>query len=438
MKKLKLTAILLAAGTMAFAQPDDKKKSEDVEIQINGGELRVWAEDLAKLSTVDLNKIVAETSRYTAKVQKQTDELRRDVDELERSGVISKAEAEELRLEIGRRQTASIMAIGEMLEAQSESYEERMETWAEAYESQIEAWEDEMEARAERGDKSKMAPLPPVPPVPQPEEGERKSGRRITIDEEGISISRGKDGEKPYAWKFENDDADSDDEDDNDNNDSPSRKSKKIDPTEAYFDINFGFNQQLPGGEELITDGPEELKFWKSTEFNMGLGGKTRIGSPYSKLYIKYGGEFSWHAFRLQNDNILLRTDPDTVKIITDPDGDYSKTKYAIAYFNIPLMLQLDFSEVGERDDAFTLGVGGYGGVRLRAKTEQEFTNDILGDAEREVKNDYNTSQFRYGLMAQVGFGNFKITGKYDLNPFFKDGEGPDYQMASVTVGFSW
>ncbi len=427
-----LLGMLLSCG-VAVGQPTEKeKKSESVEIVIDGNKVTIEAENMDDLSEVDLNNIIREVSTRSAKIMQQQSELLAQVEKQLANGEITEEEAEDMRELIHERTEESMEVIGELMEAWGESYEARMEVWEQEYEAKMEAWEAEMESNAENGN-FKMPPLPPLPPVPgvtPPHAPHAENDRRIIINEDGITIRRGADGEEPFALRFENEKEMEHDEEDDDDIDN-------IDRTETYFDIHLGFNQPLLNGQDFITEGNDELRFWKSTAFELGLGGKTRIGSPYSKLYFKWGGEFSWHNFRLMGSNLLQKYS-DSVSIINDSTRSISKSKYHIAYFNVPLMLQLDFSEAGEMDESFTLGVGGYAGVRINAKTELEYSSDLFEDAEEKIKSSFFTNQFRYGVMAQLGWESFKITAKYDLNPLFQEGKGPDYQVASLNFGFTF
>ena len=426
MKKLAIAGLLSVAYLGAWAQPDDKKKEkEEVEIEINGSTVTIEADDLEKLSEVDLNTIIREVTTRSIQIQQQRKELLAEVDRQEEAGEITPEQAEEMREMINEHTEESMEVIGELMEAWGENYEERMEAWAEEYEESMEAWEEEVEARAEAGN-FEIPPLPPIPPLP--DSAPPKKSQKIIINEDGIIVQKGEDGEEPFALKFNDED---------DEGDEPNSKPKSIDRTEGYFDINWGFNQQLAGGSEFITDGPEELNFWSSNEFNLGFGGKTRVGSPYSKFYIKWGGEFSWHGFRLLQNNSLQRDANDNTVIQMDSGKVVDKSKYKIAYFNVPVMFQLDFSDVGKTDKSFTVGLGGYAGVRLGNKRVLHYSTEVYSNIEEKAKTDFNTNQFRYGLMAQVGWDSFKITAKYDLNTFFKENRGPDYQMASITFGFT-
>lgn len=424
MKKVFASGLLCLTVGFAMAQPETKKK-EEVEIEINGSTITIEADDLEKLSEVDLNTIIREVTERSIQIQRQQQELLAQVDKQLANSEISEEQADEMREMINEHTEESMEVIGELMEAWGENYGERMEVWAEEYEASMEEWEAEVEKRAEAGN-FVMPPLPPMPPMPQSPPA--KKSQKIIINEDGIIIQKGDDGEEPFALKFDDEDDDSD---------APSNEPKSIDRTNGYFDINWGFNQQLAGGESFITDGPEELDFWRSHEFNFGFGGKTRVGSPYSKFYVKWGGEFSFHGFRLLGNNSLQRGPNDDAVIQMDSGKAIDKSKYNIAYFNVPVMLQLDFSDVGEIDESFTLGVGGYAGVRLGAKRVLHYSTAQYNDIDEDIKGDFNTNQFRYGVMAQIGWDAFKLTAKYDLNSFFKDGKGPDYQMASLTFGFT-
>jgi hypothetical protein len=103
-------------------------------------------------------------------------------------------------------------------------------------------------------------------------------------------------------------------------------------------------------------------------------------------------------------------------------------------------MLQLDLSERG-MDNGFTLGVGGYGGLRMYSVREIKY-NDFADD--RTKTKEYNNlfmNNWRYGLMAQIGFNSFKITAQYDMNPLFRESHSPsqgDLRNLNLTIGWSF
>lgn len=436
MKKL-ACALMITLPFLGYAQPTDKDKGQkDVEIEINDTKVIIEAEDLEGLSQLDLNNLISEATKMAMTIQKQHDELIAQVDQQLAQGEITEEEAARRKELINERTEESMELVGEVLENWGERYEERMEAWGDEYEASIEAWEEEVEARAEKGDYS-FPPLPPIPPVPSSGdtrtivESDGDSSRTVIIDEDGIRIQRSEDGDEPFALRWE-------EEDEEHYDDSGEHKSSNS-ATEGYGDIHFGFVQMLRGGDEFITDGDEELNFFHSNDFNIGFGGKTRIGKVNSPLYIKYGLEIAWYDFVFRNSSTFIQKDEDGVSIGPDTIGNIrpSKSKYKTVYFNVPVMLQLDFSEGNARDQGFTLGVGGYMGIRGGFKRKMTFSSDVLSDAKEVLKDPFYSNQYRYGVMAQIGFGSFKITSKYDINNFFQDRRGPDYQMASITIGWT-
>ena len=438
MKKL-AGALLIVLPLMGIAQPSDTiKKQKDVEIEINDTKVIIEAEDLEGLSQMDLNNIVNEAARMAMTIQQQHEALTAQVDQQLAQGEITQEEAARRKEAINERTSESMELVGEVLENWGERYEERMELWEEEFEASIEAWEEEVEARAERGEYT-FPPLPPVPPVPPMGNDQRKitvegdSSRMVIIDEEGIRIQKSEDGEEPFALRWEEEEEEYETSDDDDRDYSGSA-------TEGYGDIHFGFVQMLSGGTEFITSGDQELNFFRSNEFNIGFGGKTRIGREASPLYVKYGLEIAWFDFVLRNSATYIQKFQDSVAIAPDPADNIrpSRSKYKTVYFNVPVMLQLDFSGANSRDEGFTLGVGGYAGIRAGFKRKMTYSSDVVNDAEEVLKDPFFSNQYRYGVMGQIGFGSFKITSKYDLNSFFQDGRGPDYQMASITVGYTW
>ncbi len=440
MKKLTSLLSILALGMgLVQAQPQDS-----VEVSIEGNQVTLRAEDLQSLSQVDLNRMIRELAEKTTLIQRQQQELLAKVEKQRRNGEITDDQAEEMREAIIDRTEESMEVISELMEEWGEAYGERWEAWADEYENRMEAWEAQVESQAASPGTATLPPLPPLPPLPEsgvaPKEGEKevKKGQKIIISDEGIIVEGGDDGDEPFALRFRERKEEEEKEDV-----EPDREHKKIDRTETYFDINFGFNQLLEEGQFIVYDEPAEQNFWKSTVFELGLGGKTRLGNPYSKFYLKWGGEISWQNFRLNGDNILVKG-PQRAAFTLDTNS-YTQSKYEITYLNVPLMLVLDLSEVGEMDESFTLGIGGYGGVRIHSERELEF-NDFEGqEVEEERENDFYSAPFRYGVMAQIGWKSLKITAKYDLNSFFQPDRGPlngenqpaNFQMASISIGLT-
>jgi hypothetical protein len=209
-----------------------------------------------------------------------------------------------------------------------------------------------------------------------------------------------------------------------------------------YFEIYFGWNQfrNSDGFASIDPTNPQttELNGWNSMTWGFGFGTRSRIGD--GKLGIRYGLQFNWHFYRFQRANTIVvkNTDPGMLGIsfVEQNALNNKKSTYRNTYLDLPILLDFDTRQSANK--GLTLAFGGYGGIRLGSSTNREY-DDPIGDKVQEKRHTSNfTNLWRYGLMGQVGFGSFKITGKMDLNTVFEQDNvtTPDYQAASITIGW--
>lgn len=426
--KIQLLTLALAFGLWTSAQKDT------LRFNMNGNEVIIVTDDINKLSTTDINGMVnyvnAETKRITADFNARVAELNRQYE----AGEISEEQYEaRMELEVERFEI-KMETLSESMEEWNEKYSESWEDWADAYSEEWEKWgekygeswekwAEQWEAEAEKRDGKLPPPMPPPPTMPRPDvDVEVEDGTTIKITPNGIDIYDDGDHERiEYNIK---------------------RKNKQA-RTEGQGDIHFGWNNMFSDGS-MVRNESGELRAWQSTVFTLGGAGKTRVGNDNSKFYVRYGLQFNWHHFRLKGDNIITKT--------TMPDGagffpvmdvnanitNVSKSSFKVTYIDAPVMLILDFSKRG-MDNGFNLGVGGYGGVRIAQKRKlhyDDFNNDIIKE---KTRNNFYMNTWRYGVLTQIGFGAFKITGKYDISEFFRsDKVTPESQIGSIAFGFAF
>jgi len=215
------------------------------------------------------------------------------------------------------------------------------------------------------------------------------------------------------------------------------RKKKQQQRTYSQFEIDWGWNNWF-NDFEMVRDSPYELNHWNSAVFGFGWAGKTRLGSDNSKLYICYGGQFNWNNLRFRGSHVLEKTpEPNGIMVIDDNENNYRISRFRQTHFDVPIMFQFDASKRGV-DNSFTLGLGGYAGVRIGTQNRLKF-DDFNGDRVKNIiNNNFYGNPFRYGVVAQLGYGAFKITGKYDLSTVFRqDRDTPNYQIGSIAFGFA-
>lgn len=436
MKKPLILALTLAFIGFGAQAQNDSNARRSVEIQIEANTITFDADD-SKLDKGDLATMIGFATQEVGKMQVKQQRILAKIDQLEAQGKLSEEEADELRDKAEDNFEEGMEHFEEVMEQWGEAYGERMEKWAEKFAQGMESWGEEMELSLENDSTmSSTPPVPPVPPLPNMS-GESNDStevfpvkKKIVISKEGVILRDNEDNEEEVSeMEFEFKDL---------FDQGKRKKSKKIKRTGDYFDIGIGFNQQLEDRRYLVEDIAGQLDFWESISFNIGYGAKTRIGNPYSKVYVKYGVDFSWHNFHLKG-NEMLTNDGSAATFEIAPDIlGFKENKYYIAYFNIPVMLQLDFSEAGEHNDSFTFGLGGYAGIRLLAKTEAEYNNAQYERVEVKVYDDFFTQQFRYGVMTQIGFDSFQVTTSFDLNEFFRVNKGPAYNMVNLSIGWTF
>ena len=77
----------------------------------------------------------------------------------------------------------------------------------------------------------------------------------------------------------------------------------------------------------------------------------------------------------------------------------------------------------------FSTGV--IGGVKIGSSTKVQYEGTEKG--KDKTRNDFNLSQFRYGLTARIGYGGFRVFANYYPTPLFEEGKGPE--LYPFTVG---
>ncbi|PLX22634.1 MAG: hypothetical protein C0599_05960 [Salinivirgaceae bacterium] len=196
-----------------------------------------------------------------------------------------------------------------------------------------------------------------------------------------------------------------------------------------YGGVELGINNFLNKDMEMILPedaGYLELEDSRSIEFSLNL---VDVAVPIVKnrLGLVTGLGFTWNNYHLDNKQLLLQNDGDSLYAIEDTVASYSKNKLNAVFVNVPLMLEFQ-QPIGNKD--FWIAVGGYAGVKIGSSTKLK-TND--GD-KTKTRKDFHMNTLRYGLRAQVGFENFGVYCNYSLQSLFKKNEGPELYPISLGV----
>ena len=213
---------------------------------------------------------------------------------------------------------------------------------------------------------------------------------------------------------------------------SRARNYERINNHNANFVLDLGLNalaDQHPGAGQSAV----ELRPGGSRYINLGFDYAQRLGGRRSPLYLVLGPEFAFNNYMLTGNNKWVNQNNVTSVVgETNPARQYDKTKLATASVNLPLMLQLKLHDAHYRP-TFSLAAGGFVGYRLASWTKLKYTADGTTYKNKD-HGSYNLEDFQYGLQGVIGYGNLTLFAKYNLNPLFKAGQGPDAQVVSFGV----
>ena len=155
----------------------------------------------------------------------------------------------------------------------------------------------------------------------------------------------------------------------------------------------------------------------------------TLINGKRARLSLYYALEGSWNNYMFEN-NVVANKGASQVEFNTASE-ELKKTKLTTFALQLPVVPRVSFYN-GSGRKVFHLGVGGFIGYRLDSYSKIKRPNN---DVERNHSNFY-LNDFRYGLVGHVGVLKTNLFVKYDLNPVFQAGKGPDVRTLSFGITF--
>ncbi|MDT0293374.1 hypothetical protein ACFQ3R_08065 [Mesonia ostreae] len=203
--------------------------------------------------------------------------------------------------------------------------------------------------------------------------------------------------------------------------------------TTSGITLAFGLNNAIIDGQSL-DDSP--YKIGGSRFFELGYEFETNlISSGFAR--IRYGLSFQFNGLKADNNQYFV-TDGDQTYLEEYP-LNLDKAKLRMDNLVLPLHIELGPRTLtyGKKrayydTSNFKIGLGGYAGVNLN--TIQKLKYEENGNNRKtKLSQTYNTSNFIYGLSAYIGYDNWALYAKYDLNTIFKDNA---VDQNNVSVGF--
>jgi hypothetical protein len=190
----------------------------------------------------------------------------------------------------------------------------------------------------------------------------------------------------------------------------------------------------------LVTDGAfanSSYSEYMGNAYEWGISYTTRILKNSNLLQAKYGLSLMYNNLEQTKDRYFVRDGDVTNLVETDLDLDHSRLRNV--YLSVPLHLEFDFGKqksagVFRKQRGWRLGIGGFGGFRVKSK--QVLRYEVDGDkVETRTKGDFNVNDFNYGLSSYIGYKALSLYVKYDVQPIF---ENNPVEQNNISAGIRW
>ena len=193
--------------------------------------------------------------------------------------------------------------------------------------------------------------------------------------------------------------------------------------------IEFGFNS-FDKPDYSAYEGLEfmELNQGKSMEFDFNFY-ELNIGLAKSYVGLVSGMGLSFNNYRFENPYTLVKGTSRTEPLPLDFE-DLSKTKLAISYLNVPLLLEFQIP-VNQNEGRLFVNAGLVGGVKIGSHTKVKH-----GDTKDKDRSGFNLNSFKYAATARIGYKGVSLFANYSLTPLFQTGKGPE--LTPFTIGISF
>lgn len=195
--------------------------------------------------------------------------------------------------------------------------------------------------------------------------------------------------------------------------------------------IEFGFNSFAKADYGMYApayDNFMSLNQGKSLEFDFNFY-ELNIGLAKNYVGLVSGMGLSFNNYRFQNPFTMKREQNMTVPVALDPEN-LSKTKLAVSYLTVPLLLEFQIP-VNNNEGRLFINGGIIGGVKIGSHTKVKY-----GDNKEKDRSGFNLNSFNYAATARIGYKDICLFAKYSLTPMFEDGKGPE--LTPFTIGISF
>lgn len=212
---------------------------------------------------------------------------------------------------------------------------------------------------------------------------------------------------------------------------SRSKRRKDRDNWNIDYGLSIGLNNFVQ--QNALPAYPEDsydLRGLGSRYVALAIGSMpTLIPGKRVSLKLYYGVEVAWNNFMFEGNNVAEKTP--TGVAFPDAGRELQKSKLTVCTIGVPVVPRLSFYDSRGRK-AGHFGVGAYANYRIDSYRK---IKEADGSKDRRHSN-FDLNDYRYGLIAHLGIRQANLFVKYDLNPLFKAGRGPDVRTLTFGFGF--
>ena len=211
-------------------------------------------------------------------------------------------------------------------------------------------------------------------------------------------------------------------------------KHHKVDPNKFkghWEGIEFGFNAFDKPDYSMYNASDKDfmsLNQGKSLEIDFNFY-ELNIGLCKNYVGLVSGMGLSFNNYRFENPYTLQKGQLITEPVSLNPDN-LSKTKLAITYLNVPLLLEFQVP-VNHNEGRLFVNAGIIGGVKIGSHTKVKY-----GDKKDKDRSGFNLNAFKYEATARIGYKDICLFANYSLTPLFQSGKGPE--LTPFTIGISF
>ena len=171
-----------------------------------------------------------------------------------------------------------------------------------------------------------------------------------------------------------------------------------------------------------------DLNQGKSAEFNLNFY-ELNIGLAKSYVGLVSGMGLSFNSYRFENPYTLGKGEYTIIPARLNADN-LSKTKLAISYLKVPLLLEFQIP-VNQHEGRLFINAGLVGGVKIGSHTKVK-----QDDKKDKNRSGFYLNSFKYEATARVGYKDVSLFATYSLIPLFQAGKGPELKPFTIGISF--